>query len=167
MTNPKRKLALLLLLVLAAAPVAAEEAEQAGEAALADEASLELLLTTIRSNEKAFVAVNLALGEEEASVFWPLYDTYQAELIVLDSRLAKVIEEYKSTYGSTTNEEARKLVDEYLAVERDRAAVRLMYAETFAEVLPGRTLMRFFQIENKIDAVTRYELAASIPVVEQ
>jgi hypothetical protein len=33
--------------------------------------------------------------------------------------------------------------------------------------LPGRKVMRFYQIENKIDAVLRYELAASIPVVEQ
>jgi len=34
-------------------------------------------------------------------------------------------------------------------------------------MLPGRKLMRFYQIENKIDAVMRYELAASIPVIEQ
>jgi hypothetical protein len=167
MTKPKRNLALLLLLVLAAAPVAAEEVVPAGEAALADEASMELLLATIRSNEKAFVAVNLALDDEQASLFWPLYDTYQAELTAMDERLAKIIEEYKSTYGSTTDEQAGKLIDEYLTLERDRAAVRLTYEETFAAVLPGRTLMRFFQIENKIDAVTRYELAASIPVVEQ
>jgi hypothetical protein len=28
-------------------------------------------------------------------------------------------------------------------------------------------VMRFYQIENKIDAVLRYELARAIPVVEQ
>jgi hypothetical protein len=164
MTHPKRKLALLLLLALAAAPVTAEEVDQADAA---QEASMELLLATIRSNEKAFVAVNLALDEEQASVFWPLYDAYEAELAVMDDRLATIIEEYKRTYGSTTDEQAGKLIGEYLTLERDRAAVRLSYEETFAAVLPGRTLMRFFQIENKIDAVTRYELAASIPVVEQ
>lgn len=164
MTHPKRKLALLLLLALAAAPVAAEEVEPADAV---QEASMELLLATIRSNEKAFVAVNLALDEEQASVFWPLYDAYQAELSAMDDRLAKIIDEYKRTYGSTTDDQAGKLIDEYLTLERDRAAVRLSYEETFAAVLPGRTLMRFFQIENKIDAVTRYELAASIPVVEQ
>jgi len=34
-------------------------------------------------------------------------------------------------------------------------------------VVPGRKLVRFYQIENKMDAVLRYELAAEIPVVEE
>ena len=69
--------------------------------------------------------------------------------------------------GSTTDDEARKLIDDYLAIQRDRVALRRSYVEPFAEALSGRKLMRFYQIENKIDAVMRYELAASIPVIEQ
>ena len=33
--------------------------------------------------------------------------------------------------------------------------------------LPGRKLARFYQIENKMDAVIRYYLAATIPVIEE
>jgi hypothetical protein len=33
-------------------------------------------------------------------------------------------------------------------------------------VLSGRKLARFYQIENKMDAVVRYDLAATIPVVQ-
>ena len=40
------------------------------------------------------------------------------------------------------------------------------YVGEFAKVLPGRTVARFYQIENKMDAVLRYDLAAHIPVVE-
>jgi len=32
-------------------------------------------------------------------------------------------------------------------------------------VLPGKKVVRFYQIENKMDAVLRYDLAAQIPVV--
>jgi len=60
-----------------------------------------------------------------------------------------------------------KSIDDYLAIERDRVELRQSYVDPFAEALPGRKLMRFYQIENKIDAVMRYELAASIPVIEQ
>jgi hypothetical protein len=45
--------------------------------------------------------------------------------------------------------------------------VRRAFLGPISETLPGRKVMRFYQIENKIDAVLRYELAASIPVVEQ
>jgi hypothetical protein len=66
-----------------------------------------------------------------------------------------------------TDEKATALVDEYLAAERDRVEVRRAFREPISKSLPGRKLMRFYQIENKIDAVLRYELAATIPVVEQ
>ena len=57
-----------------------------------------------------------------------------------------------------TDEKANQLVDDYLAAERDRAQVRQKYRDPLAKVLPGRKLMRFYQIENKIHAVLRYEL---------
>ena len=151
-------LSVLLLFVFAAAPAGAGEA---------DEASMEILRDTLRSNKKALVAVNLALSDEEARAFWPVYDRYQAELTVVADRLLQVINDYKRTFGTTTDDEARKLVDAYLAVQRDRAALLQSYVEPFAEVLPGRTLMRFYQIENKIHTVMLYELAETIPVVAQ
>jgi hypothetical protein len=148
----------LLLLAFAAAPV------RAGEA---DEASIEILRDTMRSNKKALVDVSLALSDEEARTFWPVYDRYQEELRVVHDRLLRVIEEYSANFGKMSDEKARELVDEYLAVERDRVEVRRAYLEPISQALPGRKVMRFYQIENKIDAVLRYELAATIPVVEQ
>ena len=45
--------------------------------------------------------------------------------------------------------------------------MRRDYVAEFAKVLPGRKVARFYQIENKMDAVIRYDLAATIPVVEE
>ncbi len=151
-------LSVLLLVVLAAAPAGAGEA---------DEASMEILRDTLRSNKKALVAVNLALRDEQARAFWPVYDRYEAELTVVGDRLLQVIDDYKRSFGSTTDDEARKLVDTYLAVQRDRVALLDSYVEHFAEILPGRTLMRFYQIENKSHTVMLYDLAETIPVIAQ
>ena len=158
MSKTSWTLSVLLLVVLAVVPAGAGEA---------DEASMEILRDTLRSNKKALVAVNLALSDEEARAFWPVYDRYQAELTVVGDRLLQLIEDYKRAFGTITDDEARKLVDAYLAVQRDRAALLQSYVEPFAEVLPGRTLMRFYQIENKIHTVMLYELAETIPVVAQ
>ena len=51
-------------------------------------------------------------------------------------------------------------------VESDRLGIRREYLDDFAAVLPGRTVARLYQIENKIDALIRYDLAREIPVVE-
>ena len=158
MSGPRVLLAALLLLVCAASPL------RAGEA---DEASIEILRDALRTNRKAIVDVNLALSDAEALAFWPVYDRYQKELAGVQDRLVQVIETYRANFGRLTDEQARKLVDVYLEVERDRAQVRQEFLEPISQALPGRKVMRFYQIENKIDAVLRYELAATIPVVEQ
>ena len=54
-----------------------------------------------------------------------------------------------------------------VVVEDDRIKVRREYLPQFAKLLPGRKAARFYQIENKIDAFVRYDLAAEIPVVEE
>jgi hypothetical protein len=164
MSRSSRLVAVLPVLLVLGSVVLAAAPLRAGEA---DEASMEILLDTLRTNKKALVDVNLALSDDEARGFWPVYDRYQKELGGVQDRLVRVIESYRENFGSLTDEQARKLVEDYLAVERDRAELRREFLGPISETLPGRKVMRFYQIENKIDAVLRYELAASIPVVEQ
>lgn len=166
-------LAIPILHVLLAGPIQAGEADETaaplrGEAAgQANVMAPPLLNETLRVNKQALVAVNLGLTDAESAAFWPVYGRYQSELEAVQARLGAVIDAYAASFGSTTDEQAMKLVTDYLTIERDRVEIRRKYLEPISEALPGRKVMRFYQIENKIDAVLRYELAATIPVVEQ
>ena len=131
------------------------------------QADLSTLINTFRANRKAFIAVNLALPPEQAANFWPVYDRYQKEMSAVGDRMAALIEDYKANYATLSNEKALQLSQDYLAAEADRLKVRRAYIDEFAKVVPGLTVARFYQIENKIDAVLRYDLAATIPVVQQ
>ena len=133
----------------------------------ADDVNLDILRDTIRANKKALVAVNLTLTDAEAAKFWPVYDRYEAELKGVNDRLVKLIEDYTSHYATLTDAQAQKISEEYLAVEEDRAKVRRTYFGDFVQAVPGKKAARFYQIENKMNAVIRYELARTIPVVEQ
>src|SRR4051794_15661445 len=130
-------------------------------------ANLDVLVDAIRSNRKALVKVNLKLTDEEASKFWPIYDRYQQEINAVGDRLVGVIQDYTANFSTLSDDKAMKLVDDYLAVEADRVKVKRAYVAEFAKALPGRKVARFYQIENKMDAVIRYDLAATIPVVEE
>jgi hypothetical protein len=156
-------LALSLILAASAAALRAEE-PVAGQAA---EAELDVLLSAIRSNRKALVAVNLTLTDEEAAKFWPVYDRYQKEINAVGDRALAVIQDYIASFKDVSNEKAMKLVEDYLAAEADRVQVRRTYIPEFTAILPGRKVARLYQIENKMDAVIRYDLAAAIPVVEE
>ena len=151
-------LATVLTVALSAVPA------RAGEAAKAE---TDILLDTIRANKKALLAANLTLTDEEAKQFWPLYDKYQGELAAVQDRGVKVIEEYTGSFTSLDNDKAMKLADDWLSAEGDKVKVRRTYLSEFAKVLPGKKVVRFYQIENKMDAVLRYDLAREIPVVEE
>jgi hypothetical protein len=163
-TMPKLShlLATFLLLGLSAGAL---HAEPAGNGLTAD-TDLGILLDAIRANRKAMVAINLQLTDDEAAKFWPVYDRYQKENNAVGDRLVALIGDYTASFGNMSDDKAMKLVGEYLDIQADQVKVRRSYVDQFAKVLPGRKVARFYQIENKMDAVIRYNLASTIPVIE-
>jgi len=131
------------------------------------EAAVDTLLDAIRANRRALVAINLQLTDEEAGKFWPVYDRYQGEINKVGDRLVALIKEYTSNFRTLSNDRALEIVKEYLAIGTDRARIRGAYLTEFAKALPGRKVARFYQIENKMDAVIRYDLASTIPVIDE
>ena len=126
----------------------------------------QILIEKIKADKKLLVAENMQLSEAEARKFWPIYDKYQNELFILRMRSLKLIDTYAENYKSMTNDMAKKLLDEYLTIERLRQKVREAYLPKFRKVLPEIKVARYYQIENKIGAVVNYELAKQIPLVE-
>ena len=157
----------LLLAAVLAVVVSSGVANAVDKAAAAPQSEQSILLDTIRSNRKALVAVNLGLNDEQAAKFWPLYDKYQKELNAVGDRVIAIVADYSKSYADLPDDKATKLMQDYLAAEADRLKVRSSYLPEFTKILPGRTVARFYQIENKMDAVLRYELASAIPVVDE
>ena len=130
--------------------------------------NMEILRQKIKGDKKLIVAENLKLTDAEGMTFWPVYDAYQKDLQQINQRLAAVIMAYADAYnkGPVTNEVAKKLLDEALAVDDAEAKMKGSYAPKILAVLPATKAARYIQIENKIRAAIRYELAAGIPLVE-
>lgn len=163
MSNTRLFLAASLACMLSSAAVYGADTG----AADAPQAEPGILLNTIRANRKALVGVSLELSPEEAEKFWPLYDRYQKEISAIGDRVGTIVGEYTATFRDLSNDKALQLMESYLAAEAERLQVRRTYLGEFAKILPGRTVARFYQVENKIDAVLRYDLAATIPVVDE
>ena len=130
--------------------------------------NMEILREKIKADKKLVVAANMELTESEAKAFWPVYEDYQKDLQKLNQRLLKVIESYAADYRSKTmtNEKAKKLIDEAIAIEQDEAKLKSSYVPKLSKALPGIKVARYLQIETKIRAIVRYELAAGVPLVQ-
>ena len=154
--------------VLYAAVAAAVLASPAVIAQEPSAANMEIVREKVRADKKLLVAANMNLSEEEAAAFWPVYEAYQKDIGALNERTRKAIESYASAYtqGAVPDDTAKKLLDEVLAIEGAELDMRKSYVPKFAKVLPAAKVARYYQIENKIRAAVRYELAEGIPLVQ-
>jgi hypothetical protein len=130
--------------------------------------NMEILRQKIKADKKLVVAENLKLTDSEAATFWPVYDAYQKDLQAINQRLTTAILAYADAYnkGPVTNEMAKKLLDESLAIDEAEAKLKSASAPKILAALPATKAARYIQIENKIRAAVRYELAAGIPLVQ-
>jgi hypothetical protein len=127
--------------------------------------NMQIVLEKIRADKKLLIAENMQLTEAEAKAFWPVYDQYQDELFLLRSRTAKLIKDYAEA-DKMTNDVAKKLLDELMIIEALGPKLRQTYLPKFRKVLPEVKVVRYYQIENKINAALMYELAANIPLMK-
>ena len=133
--------------------------------ALADEA-MDLKKQIMFDQKRLIVMENMEFTEAEGKAFWPVYEKYQEELFQVSQRGATLILAYASVYQSLTDEQATKLIDEYYDVQDDRLAVMKRMAVDVGKVLPGKKAFRYMQVESKLTAIARYELAKGIPLAQ-
>jgi Spy/CpxP family protein refolding chaperone len=133
----------------------------------ASDTNMEILKEKLKADKKLIVAGNMDLTEKEAKDFWPVYDSYQKELQQVNQRLRKTIMDYAEAYkqGPVPDSTAQKLVNEALSIEEQEVKLKRTYAGKLAEVLPKAKAARYIQIENKIRALLKAELAQNIPLV--
>jgi len=127
--------------------------------------NMDLVKEKIRTDKKLFIATNMLLTESEAKAFWPVYEAYQAELGQIRDREIKLIEEFAANFETMSNEVAKSLLDDSLSIDSAHLKLRQSYLAKFRGVLPDTKVVRYYQLENKIDAVLEYELAKRIPLV--
>jgi hypothetical protein len=121
----------------------------------------------VKADKKLVVASNMELTESEAKAFWPVYDQYQKDLGAINERMVKMIKSYADAYNakSMTDDGAKKLTDEFIAIEKAETAMKESYVPKLSKVLPPRKVARYLQIENKIRALVKYDLAGQIPLI--
>ncbi len=94
--------------------------------------------------------------------------TYQIELAKLNDRIATLIDNYAAEYNSNsmTDEKAKKMISEMIAIDKAEAAMKKSFVPKLYKALPAVKAARYLQIENKIRAAVRYEIADAVPLVK-
>jgi Spy/CpxP family protein refolding chaperone len=163
-----KRIALITLLGVASAiaPLAAAQTSVGNAAqSAADFTDLSKLREEAKADKHALVADTLRLTDPEAKRFWPIYDTYQRTLDETSRRRVLALEGLMFREKKMTNLAAKRLVTELMAIDDAEAKARRTLRNRLMRSLPPIKVARYLQLEDKIQAIRDYDIAASVPLV--
>jgi len=140
----------------------------AADVTLAQTSSLrsdtELLISQIQSDKRAVVLAAMDLSDQEVAAFTPIYDEYQREMKDVYQRGTEVMNKFAANYDSMTDDAAKAITKDFFEVRDDRYDLTEKYAKKLGKVLPASDVLRWVQVENKLNALLDYEAASMVPL---
>ena len=96
-------------------------------------------------------------------------DTATTEIYTLslhDALPILLVTDYASGYDTLTDAQATALMTEHLAIQRDVVKVKEKYRARFEKAIPAKLVLRFYQIENRLDTIIQVEALSAIPLAK-
>jgi len=132
--------------------------------ALAQSSQKQLDIAAARAQRKATVGANMNLTPDEASKFWPVYDAYEKRMDSVEDRHVKELKDFAARYDKFTDADAKKKLDEVMAIQQARLDVQKEFVPQFQGAVSQVKVTRFYQIDNKIQALIQCDIAQLVPL---
>jgi hypothetical protein len=134
--------------------------------ALAQSSQKQLDIAAARAQRKATVGANMNLSPDEAARFWPVYDAYEARMDKIEDRHVKELKDFAARYSSFSDADAKKKLDEVMAIQQARLDVQKEFVPRFLAAVSQVKVTRFYQIDNKIQALIQCDIAQLVPLAQ-
>jgi len=170
--------ALVALPMLLASPSWAQDKTQKAEpkAAASSEAAtqnknieeyINLMRADVRQQKAEIMGAVMVLSAQDAAKFWPIYESYDAELSKLNDQRVANIQEYARAYSDMTDEKADELIQNALAYQKQRAELLAKTYDRVKQAVGATTAARFVQVEHQLLLIIDLQIASSLPIVGQ
>lgn len=130
-----------------------------------DSTYIEGLKKDVGGTFKDIVKDNLKLTEDEAKVFWPLFDEYMAARSPIFEERVSLTEEYMMNYYAMDDATAKDLIIKSIQSQQDLTDLRKEYLNKMFEVLPAPLVGKFFQLDNRVSTVLDLVRMSATPLV--
>jgi len=134
--------------------------------ALAQTSQKQLDIAAARAQRKATVGANMNLTADEASKFWPVYDAYEARMDAVEDRHVRELKAFAAKFNSLTDADALKKLNEVIAIQQARLDIQKEFIPKFQAAVSQVKVTRFYQIDNKIQALIQCDIAQLVPLAQ-
>jgi hypothetical protein len=154
---------ILLVGVLAIIPLFAPGRGLAQDQQTGVDSSIESLRADMRADKVQIITQAMKFSDKDAAVFWPIYKKYAYDLSTLNDQRVQLIKEYSEKYPTMNDADAKAMADKMFKYESQRIDFKKKYFKEFNKALPALTVVKFFQLENRLDLLVDVALASQLP----
>jgi hypothetical protein len=82
----------------------------------------------------------------------------------LEARHVKELKDFADKYENLSDADAGKKLEEVIAIQQGRLDIQKEFVPKFRDAIPGVKVTRFYQIDNKIQALIQCDIAQLVPL---
>ena len=120
----------------------------------------------IQAKHADAVRTFLELEPWEDAAFWPVYEEYHADLAKTNDGLARLIRNYAANSDRLSDQQTEQLLSDFFQWKEETVQLHYQYIGRFRQILPGRKIVRLFQLQQKLNAAVEADLANVVPLVK-
>lgn len=127
---------------------------------------IEIARDVLNTEKKAAVAGAMQLSDTESASFWELYNKYNLEANKVHNQRIALIKDFANNYENLSDEKADEIWNGVISYQQQLLKLKKSYYKKFKKIISPGDAARYFQIENKIEALINANLAAEIPLID-
>jgi len=135
----------------------------------AELSTVETYVDTIRADLRAdkvgVITATMQFSEKDAAAFWPIYKRYEFEVAKLNDERIQAIKRYAQQWNTMTDADAKAMALRSFDLESRRTELKKKYFAEFSQALPGVVVMKFFQLEHRMDLLVNLRIASELPTL--
>jgi hypothetical protein len=136
-----------------------------GGQAIAQNNEAEMMMSMFKVEKKALLMDFLKLNEEEAALFWPVYEEFNMDRGVISKKRIELITKYADEYNTITAEQIDELVGESFANRASLEKLHKSYYNKFKKAVGPKRAAQFVQYERFVDNAINTELNNNLPLI--
>jgi len=115
--------------------------------------------------EKKVAVANFMQLDDDAAVFWEIYDDYEAERKELAKERIKVVLEYAASFSTITDEEILAFYKRRKAYSKSYDKLQQKYFKRMQKEVGVSQAAQFWQLEMYINSIVQANIYAQIPFI--
>ena len=127
---------------------------------------IESLRADVHADKVAIITQVMQFNSADGAAFWPIYKKYAFDQSAVNDKRVALIKQYAAQYNTMTDADAKAMGEQELNFETQRIDLKKQYYKKFLKVLPAVTVLRFFQLDHRMDLIIDVGIASQLPPLQ-